>query len=211
MAKQKEAICYKITVDSASEQDKEWLRGVVKQARSKGLIERWEPPKQKSTKPKDSNYSEDFETFWSKIPHKLGKGNAWQAWQAALKRKHSPETIIKGVTSLIRYESQRKSQDPNQFRPLHPSTWLNGDRFLDEVGDDPTKPRKTKLDRATEEAEAILGVRVSGMDKSALSECLAEGLTRDEIYKRQKDYDPNMRLSEYFYRITEEIALQSTD
>ena len=70
-----------------------------------------------------------FDEFWEKVPNKIGKGAARRAWANARKTT-SAETIISGVPKFVSYERARASQP--DYRPLHPSTWLNGERWADE-------------------------------------------------------------------------------
>lgn len=66
----------------------------------------------------------DFERFWSLYPRKVGKGAARKAWDAA-SRKALPEQIQAAVRSQ-RFDLREK------FIP-HPATWLNQERWADEV------------------------------------------------------------------------------
>lgn len=68
-----------------------------------------------------------FEIFWSLYPRKVGKRTAEAAFNAAVNRGNSPEAIVDGL------RGQTFAADP-QFIP-HPTTWLRGDRWLDEVDD----------------------------------------------------------------------------
>lgn len=73
-----------------------------------------------------------FEEFWQAVPRKIGKGQARRAWKTAIK-KADPDTII---SAMRQYAEQRRGQD-GQFT-AHPSTWLNGERWLDEGAEKPT-------------------------------------------------------------------------
>ena len=66
-----------------------------------------------------------FEEFWELYPRKVGKRTAETAFAAAVNRGNEPETIIAGL------RAHKFHHDP-QFQP-HPTTWLRGDRWLDEV------------------------------------------------------------------------------
>ena len=70
------------------------------------------------------NISTSFEIFWNTYPIKVGKATAMRSWQKALKRG-TAEIIIEGA--------ERYAKDPNRDPSFtaHPSTWLNGDRWLD--------------------------------------------------------------------------------
>lgn len=70
-----------------------------------------------------------FNTFWSEYPRKVGKGAAKKSFEKALKK-----TDLKTILSAV--EAQRQSpqwtRDDGQFIP-HPATWLNQERWDDEV------------------------------------------------------------------------------
>ena len=68
-----------------------------------------------------------FDDFWSIVPRRVGKAHAKKAWTGAL-RKASSQTIIEAMS---KYARQRQGQDPQYT--AHPATWLNGERWLDEV------------------------------------------------------------------------------
>ena len=97
-----------------------------------------------NTPPSLTSPSSSFSSFWSAYPRKVGKAAAQKAYAKAI-RKALPETI------LARLEAWKASKDfPLPDFVPHASTWLNGERWLDELGDEPPKP-KTK-----QEQEAFL-------------------------------------------------------
>lgn len=81
-------------------------------------------------KEKDKELIAKFEKFWSAYPNKKSKKNSLKAF-----KKINPdlETFKKMIEAL---EKQRQAiqwqKDSGQFIPL-PSTWLNGERWTDEV------------------------------------------------------------------------------
>lgn len=81
--------------------------------------------------PINNRHSALFDAFWRAYPRKVGKGAAQKAWAAAV-RKANPETIVEGV------ERYPWPEDPS-FVP-HASTWLNGQRWEDELPN--MKPKK---------------------------------------------------------------------
>jgi len=81
---------------------------------------------------------DDFEKFWDVVPRKVGRGQAEKAWRAALKGADAA-TII---AAMKRYAEQRKGQE--QQYTAHPSTWLNGKRWLDETNK-PAAPATVEL------------------------------------------------------------------
>ena len=71
-----------------------------------------------------SRGDDGFDLFWEAYPRKVGKGAAVRAWRVAM-RKATAEQIVNTVKSFIWPEDK-------QFIP-HPSTWLNAERWNDEV------------------------------------------------------------------------------
>jgi len=90
-----------------------------------------------------------FETFWQGVPNKLGKGKARAAWAKAIKTT-PPETILAGLPKYQEYERRRMSDEG--YRPLHPTTWINGERWEDEL-------------------ESRPGPRLPGASEPAMSQC----------------------------------------
>lgn len=97
---------------------------------------------------------EEFEAFWQKLPHKVGKGEARKAYITARKQT-SKEEIHAGLVKYQTYENMRKQRDLTGFRPLHPATWLNQERWADEVQEKATDglPEKTRLQEIHEICE----------------------------------------------------------
>jgi hypothetical protein len=83
----------------------------------------------------------DFEKFWSSYPKKVGRGAAERAWKKAVQLATAEE--------ITRIAKVYPWGDDKQFIP-HPATWLNQQRWQDQLGDDTPKP-KTK-----EEQDAFL-------------------------------------------------------
>lgn len=80
---------------------------------------------------RDEAQDEMFETFWQKYPRKVGKGQARKAWKAALKKTKGEAIPI--LTGLDAHTANwTANQTDPQYIP-HPSTWLNGERWLDVV------------------------------------------------------------------------------
>lgn len=81
----------------------------------------------------------EFERFWSAYPRKVGKGAAQKAWRVAM-RKTTPDAVIAAVQRFA-------WPDDQQFIP-HPATWLNAERWADEL---PLAKSKTVVPIITEE------------------------------------------------------------
>jgi hypothetical protein len=75
----------------------------------------------------DAPRSEEFDSFWSAYPRKEGKGQAKRAWAGAL-RKAPPDVVMAGLAAQLPSLAARE----RQYIPL-PATWLNGERWGDEV------------------------------------------------------------------------------
>ena len=95
------------------------------------------PPKkniliEEQSSEKNIDIESSFAKFWDVYPRKLGKGEAFKAFEKAV-RKHGADVVMDGVRCL--------ASDPNlpepQFIP-RAATWLNGERW----GDDPYPPKQ---------------------------------------------------------------------
>lgn len=75
-----------------------------------------------------------FEEFWKAYPRKVGKGAADKAWR---KIRPSKEIALKITDSLSAHiASPEWQRDDGRFIP-HPATYLNQERWLDELTDAP--------------------------------------------------------------------------
>lgn len=70
-----------------------------------------------------------FDEFYTRYPRKVGKGAARKAFARALKIA-SLEEIIEGLENSVHYWESEGTE--KQFIP-HPATWLNGERWCDEL------------------------------------------------------------------------------
>jgi hypothetical protein len=70
---------------------------------------------------------DQFDEFWDAYPKKVGKGQAVKAYKSALK-KTDHDTIMLGLKEYLNFI---KGKDPAFI--AHPSTWLNGERWGDEL------------------------------------------------------------------------------
>jgi hypothetical protein len=77
-------------------------------------------------KQKGEKYSVEFETFWQSYPRKDSKRRAWKAWLAAKSRFPDIPTLLAAI------EKQRTGEAWKSGYIPHASTWLNGDRWLDQ-------------------------------------------------------------------------------
>ena len=77
--------------------------------------------------PSSADADGEFTEFWTAYPRKVSKADAQRAWAKATKRT-DPADIIAGLEAHL---PSWASSDP-KFIP-HAATWLNGQRWLDEV------------------------------------------------------------------------------
>lgn len=81
--------------------------------------------------PKMSALEERFERFWKAYPNKTGKGAARKIWQ---RMRPGEDLLQKMLDALAAQKLSAKWQtEGGRFIP-HPSTWLNQERWEDEVG-----------------------------------------------------------------------------
>ena len=71
-----------------------------------------------------------FEEWWSAYPRKTAKGAARKAWATAVK-KTTPDILIAALLEQ-RSTLAMDLRPEGDFRP-HPSTWLNAERWADEL------------------------------------------------------------------------------
>ena len=76
---------------------------------------------------KSDDYSKTFLTFWEKYPKKIGKGAAFNAW------KKAGVSLDVALAAIEKQQTSRQwKRDNGQYIP-HPATWLNQQRWEDEV------------------------------------------------------------------------------
>ena len=73
-----------------------------------------------------------FDEFWKRYPRKVGKGDARRAFEKALKKVELPFL-------LAALDLQKRGWDDPKFIPF-PATWLNGERWDDEIKTDSVLP-----------------------------------------------------------------------
>lgn len=85
---------------------------------------------------------EAFVIFWDKYPNKKAKPKAMTAFKNKCKTTNQFDVILKALDAFI--ESNDWKKNDGMFIP-HPATWLNGERWLDDVAIQKKKP-KPKLE-----------------------------------------------------------------
>lgn len=120
-----------------SEQQAEGSRSEANESRSEADGSNPEAIKDKGERIKDKGlkqtlhlFDADFETFWKEYPRKTGKGAAKRAFEKALLKGVTIESL---VTAVRRQKcGSQWTRDGGQYIP-HPATWLNQERWEDEV------------------------------------------------------------------------------
>ena len=136
-------------------------------------------PLNKNDKNEKNIYSDQFEEFWKIYPRKIGRKKAIPIFQRSLKDT-SFENIINGLNKHLVLWKDTEAQ----FIP-HPTTWLNGERWDDEVVLPNKKIEVKKINKyVCDKCEKLIEVeKLSVRDVS----CDCGGMFVDEyIYKHEK-------------------------
>lgn len=108
-------------------------------------------------------YTPDFEVWWAAYPNKVGKGKAFELYQAARKAGVTQDTLVSAVKRLVQAtEAKRRAK---QFAPEypHPTTWLNQRRWEDEIV--LPEPRRSWLSEQEEASLRRQGIPLPGEDQ----------------------------------------------
>ena len=106
------------------------------------------PPSEQSATPrsrkaKDQPEHPRFAEFWDAYGHKVGRPDAKKAFNEAIAGGADPDILI-GAAG--RYARHCKRLRLTRDRIKHPSGWLNGERWLDDLGPDEDTPPGTAID-----------------------------------------------------------------
>jgi hypothetical protein len=98
---------------------------------SKGKERREEKKELSSPPEKPAAMLVSFETFWKAYPIKSGKKKAFEKWK---KLKPTPK-LLQTILAAIDAQLKWRRNAHGQFRPEwpHPTTWLNGERWNDNL------------------------------------------------------------------------------
>ena len=111
----------------------------------------------KETNTKEKDYR-SFDTFWKEYPRKVGKVTALKSWT---KLSPSDELVTEIMAGLQRHKATKQWSEAKEHGRyiLHPTTWLNGRRWEDEViiGEKPFKGLISAETFAKEEQDAKPG------------------------------------------------------
>ena len=75
-----------------------------------------------------------FDRFWATYPRRVGKGAALKSWEKLNPDDNLTQEILLAIQAQIRWKHEAKKT--GEFVPdwCHPATWLNQQRYLDELG-----------------------------------------------------------------------------
>lgn len=76
--------------------------------------------------------ADTFDEFWAAYPNKVGKRHAHKAYAAAIKRGATAEQLL---TATHAHAAHWRADKTGKKWIPHPTTWLNGDRYDDELPD----------------------------------------------------------------------------
>lgn len=116
---------------------------------------------------KRNTEDKEFDEWYAEYPRKEGKGQARKAYRAA-RKKTDQSALVAGVARLVAQRLER------QFTPL-PATWLNGERWLDDLPT-PTGPAADEWGPRKPDVYSIY----DGDEESYLLHLERGGWTREE-------------------------------
>lgn len=121
------------------------------------------------TDTEEKDISIKFDSWWSVYPRRVGKGQARKAFATAL-GKTDLQTLIDGAK---RYAASREGEDA-KFT-AHPATWLNGERWADDLAAVSEKtPEQVEREKAELAAHKAMVDRNLQKDQQAAEKRLLE-------------------------------------
>jgi hypothetical protein len=102
-----------------------------------------------------------FDEFWSAYPRKVGKADARKAWPRAVKHLDA-ERLVKAARW---WSEQWEAAGVEKRYVLHPTTWLNGQRWNDEP---PAPRRQTSRFESQTDANIVAFLGRTGTDNNVL-------------------------------------------
>jgi len=134
----------------------------------------------------DAEIERKFEEFWKMVPNKIGKGYAKSCFKNALKRS-SFEKIVAGLPTYAEYEKKRRKRP--DYQPLHPSTWLNQDRWHDSLLFNTSNQIEESIMLACGRTVKFRGVSKEDVAQKKQKFILDKGLQRKKSHKGAVYYE----------------------
>lgn len=134
------------------------------------ILKKKEIIKEKEVKDLNSTFSE----FWINYPRKIAKQTAFSSWFKLRPDKELFEKIMIGLKKQCK--SVQWTNENGKFIP-HPSTWINGRRWEDEIYSSNEQKSHFERDRERREAQAAM-IRI--WRNSGLSPCHGKRIVEEE-------------------------------
>lgn len=131
---------------------------------------------------------EGFDQFWATYPRKKAKKAALGKYRAALKSKHSAESIMDGLRRSL--AEWTKAGTTDEFIP-YPATWLNQERFADGAEE------QVAVRQAAREVESEHALVMSDPVGWLRGEWLASRVDRIQRYFRALYLPPELDIIEH--------------
>lgn len=87
-----------------------------------------------------ADQQKQFAAFWARYPRKEGRKRAWEKWQ----RLHPDGVLFAGIMAGL--DRHLRSEQWQRGVIPHPATWLNGERWEDELPLLPQRPAERRID-----------------------------------------------------------------
>lgn len=139
------------------------------------------PRKSRKKKAVPPEQEGQFETFWNAVPNKIARGYAEECFVNALQRATFAE-IMAGIPAFVKYEQKRIRSDPN-CSALHPSTWLNQDRWKDDLKFNKKEKVVVKLNLGTGEVLKFRAWTKEEAEEKKLEYIMEHGLQKHTSQK----------------------------
>jgi hypothetical protein len=128
----------------------------------------------------ESNTDEQFEKLWQQYPRKTAKGNSRRAFERVMKGSDAP-TVDVLIAAVERYASQFTSGKTDMNYCAHLATWLNGERWLDEISSKSVTSSAPQVSGQVRTAESMASAFVH------------TGRTEADLVESVQSYPPDAR------------------
>ena len=140
-----------------------------------------------------TDYDSLFDTFWKSYPRKVAKSNAQKAYAKALKSAKDPGALAQTILTALDTHKKLDQwlRDDGKYIP-HAATWLNQQRWADEVSPAPTTSPSpaTSMTTATHQ----------GLPMTLRERC------EDAIWAKLVEVTPDIDRSAWAHYVTEQSS-----
>jgi hypothetical protein len=127
-----------------------------------------------------SNTATDFDRLWKCYPRKTAKGNSRRAFERVMKGSDAP-TVDVLIAAVERYASQFTTGKTDMNYCAHLATWLNGERWLDEISSKSATSSAPQVSGQVRTAESLAAAFVH------------TGRTEADLVESVQSYPPDAR------------------